>query len=257
MRKRPYTKKRYALQQKPPPALQYPIRLNRLMAHAGICSRRKADELIVEGKIKVNGETITAVGTQVSRDDKVEYRGQPVTPQNFIYLLLNKPKDYITTMDDPQERKTVMQLIKNACAERVYPVGRLDRNTTGLMLFTNDGAMSQKLMHPSHKIKKIYQVTLHRPITAHHLQQIEEGVMLEDGKALVDEVALLSKDKKELGIQIHIGKNRIVRRIFEHLGYEVVKLDRTMYGTLTKKELPRGKWRMLTPREVVLLKSLS
>ncbi|MEL7146894.1 MAG: pseudouridine synthase, partial [Bacteroidota bacterium] len=169
-------------------------------------------------------------------------------------VLLNKPKDYITTMDDPHGRKTVMELVKGAGKERIYPVGRLDRNTTGLLLFTNDGELAKKLSHPSYQIKKIYQVDLNKPITAEDLEKINEGVILDDGKATVDEVAVLSKDKTILGLEIHIGKNRIVRRIFEHLGYDVVRLDRVMFGALTKKDLPRGKWRKLDDKEVLMLK---
>ena len=235
----------------------YPIRLNRYIANAGICSRRDADLLIEEGKIKINGKVVTELGVKVEQGDEVRFNDKVISLQNFIYLLLNKPKDYITTMDDPHERKTVMQLISGACEERVYPVGRLDRNTTGLLLFTNDGELSQKLTHPSYKIKKIYQVGLDKPLTSNDFKDIAQGFQLEDGHVKVDDIVILDESKKNIGIQIHIGRNRIVRRIFEHFGYEVVKLDRTMYGNLTKKELPKGKWRMLNEKEVILLKNLS
>lgn len=233
------------------------IRLNRYIANAGVCSRREADKLIAEGKIKVNKEIISELGFQVKSGDKVYYQGKLLKREQLNYVLLNKPKDYITTMDDPQGRKTVMELVKSAGDERIYPVGRLDRNTTGLLLFTNDGELAKKLSHPSYQIKKIYQVDLDKPITAEDLEKIQEGLILEDGKADVDEVAVLSKDKTILGIEIHIGKNRIVRRIFEHLGYEVIRLDRVMYGTLTKKDLPRGKWRKLDEKEVLMLKKFN
>lgn len=238
-------------------ALTYPARLNRFISNAGICSRRDADLLITEGKIKINDKVVTELGTKVQATDVVKFNNKVIEPQNYAYILLNKPKDYITTMDDPENRKTVMQLIKGSTESRIYPVGRLDRNTTGLLLFTNDGALSQKLTHPSYKIKKIYQVQLDKPLTAYHFEEIAKGITLEDGEVKVDEIVILSADKKSIGIQIHVGKNRIVRRIFEHFEYEVVRLDRTMYGPLTKKDLPKGKWRNLTDKEVVILKNLS
>ncbi|MEO9965579.1 MAG: pseudouridine synthase [Reichenbachiella sp.] len=240
-----------------PETLAYPARLNKFISNAGICSRRDADVLIAEGKIKINDKLVTELGTKVEFDDVVKFNGKVIKPQNYAYILLNKPKDYITTMDDPEKRKTVMQLIKGSTEARIYPVGRLDRNTTGLLLFTNDGDLSQKLTHPSYKIKKIYQVELDKPLTAFHFQEIAKGITLDDGPVKIDEIVILSEDKKSIGVQIHVGKNRIVRRIFEHFEYEVVKLDRTMYGQLTKKELPKGKWRNLTEREVVVLKNLS
>ena len=230
------------------------VRLNRYIANSGVCSRREADKLIADGQIKVNKEVITEMGYQVQPDDKVYHNGKLLRREELNYILLNKPKDYITTMDDPHGRKTVMELIKNAGKERVFPVGRLDRNTTGLLLFTNDGELAKKLSHPSYQIKKIYQVDLDKPLTADDLQRIQEGVVLDDGKADVDEVAILSKDKRILGLEIHIGRNRIVRRIFEHLGYDVVRLDRVMFGSLTKKDLPRGKWRKLDDKEILMLK---
>lgn len=240
-----------------PVSVTYPIRLNRYVANAGVCSRRDADVLIAEGKISVNGKVATEMGIKVEREDEVKYKGKTLNPEHFVYVLLNKPKDYICTMDDPEKRKTVMQLIASACDERIYPVGRLDRNTTGLLLFTNDGQLSQKLTHPSYKIKKIYQVQLDKPLTANHLEEIKAGITLEDGKVMVDDIVVLTSDCQSIGVQIHVGKNRIVRRIFEHFEYSVEKLDRTMYGPLTKKELPKGKWRMLSSKEVVVLKNLS
>ncbi len=230
------------------------IRLNKFIANAGICSRREADELILSGAIRVNGKVVTEMGFKVKPDDVIKYEDKLLKREHLVYLLLNKPKDFITTMDDPQERKTVMQLVKNACKERIYPVGRLDRNTTGLLLLTNDGELAKKLSHPSHQVKKVYQVDLNKPLTDDDFEKILQGVELEDGKATVDELAILSSDGITIGLSIHIGKNRIVRRIFEHLGYDVVKLDRVMYAGLTKKDLPRGKWRFLTEKEVLGLK---
>lgn len=230
------------------------VRLNRYIANAGVCSRREADKLIADGQIKVNKQVVTEMGYQVEPSDKVYFNGKLLRREELNYILLNKPKDHITTMDDPQGRKTVMDLVKNASKERIYPVGRLDRNTTGLLLFTNDGELAKKLSHPSYQIKKIYQVDLNKPITTDDFERIKEGVVLEDGKAIVDEVAILSKDKQILGLEIHIGRNRIVRRIFEHLGYDVIRLDRVMFGSLTKKDLPRGKWRKLDEKEVLMLK---
>ncbi|MCV9388356.1 pseudouridine synthase [Reichenbachiella ulvae] len=238
-------------------SISYPIRINKYIANSGICSRRDADKLIQEGRIKVNDQVVTEMGMQIERKDEVKYNNKVISPQNFVYVLLNKPKDYISTMEDPENRRTVMDLVKNACDERIYPVGRLDRNTTGLLLLTNDGELSQKMTHPSYKIKKIYQVELDKPITTHHFEDIANGFELEDGPVQINDLAVLDSSKKTIGVQIHIGRNRIVRRIFEHFGYEVVKLDRTMYGPLTKKDLPRGNWRMLTDKEVILLKNLS
>lgn len=235
----------------------YPMRLNKFIAKSGICSRRDADELIKSGKIEVNGKVIDEMGFQVERKDKVKCKGKDISPQDFVYVLLNKPKGFITTMEDTHDRKTVMQLVEKACSERIYPVGRLDRNTTGLLLFTNDGELTEKMTHPSHQNKKIYQVEIDKPLTKQDFEQISEGLTLEDGPVSVDDIVILSKDNKILGMEIHVGKNRIVRRIFEHLGYEVIKLDRTMYGPLTKKDLPRGKWRLLSDKEKILLKNLS
>ncbi|MEG1572351.1 MAG: pseudouridine synthase [Bacteroidales bacterium] len=231
------------------------VRLNKYISNAGICSRREADTLISSGAIKVNGEICTILGTMVGPADKVQFGDQSLTKEKKVYLLMNKPKDYITTSDDPQERKTVLQLIAGACKERIYPVGRLDRNTTGVLLFTNDGEVAKKLTHPSQGARKIYHVTLDKAITKTDLSQIADGLQLEDGFIEVDEVSLLSPDsKKEVGIQIHSGRNRIVRRIFEHLGYTVTKLDRVLFAELSKKELSRGQWRMLTEKEISFLR---
>ena len=230
------------------------IRLNRYISNAGICSRRDADKIILEGSIKVNGEVITELGYKVNPSDSVKFGNKVLTREKSVYILLNKPKDFITTVDDPEERKTVMDLVKNACTERVYPVGRLDRNTTGLLLLTNDGELAATLTHPSFEVKKIYQVDLDKPLEEEHLAQIIEGVELEDGPVNVDDIEVVSEDRKIIGLEIHVGRNRIVRRLFEHLGYDVVQLDRVMYAGLTKKDLPRGKWRMLTAKEVIKLK---
>lgn len=230
------------------------LRLNRYIANAGICSRREADALIAAGEIRVNGEVVTEMGYKVQPTDTVQYGKTNLNREKLVYVLLNKPKDFITTTEDPEGRKTVMDLVANSSKERIFPVGRLDRNTTGLLLFTNDGEVAQKLSHPSHKNKKIYQVELSQPLTAEHLRQIAEGLELEDGKAEVDDVAVVAGNPHFVGIEIHIGRNRIVRRIFEHLGYEIVALDRVQYAGLTKKELPRGKWRFLSEQEVIRLK---
>ena len=230
------------------------IRLNKYIANSGICSRREADELISQGLITVNGEPVTELGVMVQYTDVVKYDGRTLSPEKPVYLLLNKPKDFITTTNDPQERRTVMNLVANACKERIYPVGRLDRNTTGLLLFTNDGELAEKLTHPSHNIKKIYQAELSRPISPEDANAILEGLYFEEGRAVVDSMAVLDETRKVVGIEIHIGWNRIVRRIFEAKGYEVVRLDRVLYAGLTKKDLPRGNWRMLTDQEVRELK---
>ena len=225
--------------------------MNKFLANAGICSRREADEFIQAGVVTVNGEVVTELGTKVLRTDHVCFHDQPVSIEKKVYVLLNKPKDYVTTSDDPQQRKTVMDLVKNACPERIYPVGRLDRNTTGVLLLTNDGDMASKLTHPKYLKKKIYHVFLDKNITAHDLQQIRDGIMLEDGEIKADEVEYADPvDKKQVGIAIHSGKNRIVRRIFESLGYRVNKLDRVLFAGLTKKNLRRGDWRYLTEEEV-------
>lgn len=235
----------------------YDIRLNKYIANSGICSRREADQLIAEGTIKVNGVVVTELGYKVKPEDSVKYNNKVLKPEKFAYVLLNKPKDFITTMDDENERKTVMQLVANATNERIYPVGRLDRNTTGLLLFTNDGELAQKLTHPSNKVKKIYEVELDKPITAEDFDKIADGkIHLFDGPVKVDEIAIISPSKKVIGIEIHEGRNRIVRRIFESLGYDVLKLDRVMYAGLTKKNVSRGSWRYLTATEVNKIKYL-
>ena len=228
-----------------------PLRLNKFLANAGICSRREADEFIQAGVVTVNGQVVTELGTKILRTDEVMFHDQPVKIEKKVYVLLNKPKDYVTTSDDPQQRKTVMDLVKNACPERIYPVGRLDRNTTGVLLLTNDGDLASKLTHPKYLKKKIYHVYLDKNVTAHDLQQIADGIQLEDGEIKADDVQYASPtDKKQVGIEIHSGKNRIVRRIFESLGYRVQKLDRVQFAGLTKKNLKRGDWRYLTEEEV-------
>ena len=232
-----------------------PIRLNKYLANAGVCSRREADDFIQAGLVSVNGQVVTELGTKVLRSDNVVFHDQPVTIEKKVYVLLNKPKDYVTTSDDPQQRKTVMDLVKDACPERIYPVGRLDRNTTGVLLLTNDGELASKLTHPRFLKKKIYHVHLDKNVTAHDLQQIAEGIELEDGPIHADAIEYASPtDKKQVGIEIHSGKNRIVRRIFEHLGYTVTKLDRVLFAGLTKKNVRRGDWRFLTEKEVDMLR---
>jgi 23S rRNA pseudouridine2605 synthase len=230
------------------------IRLNRYISNAGICSRREADELISSGQITVNGKVVTEMGHKVLPSDTVKFGKKVLNPEKQVYILINKPKDYITTTEDPEERKTVLDLIQGACQERVYPVGRLDRNTTGLLLLTNDGELAVKLTHPSGGVKKIYQAELDRPITTEDFEKLKQGLVLEDGAIKPDEVGLVTPDAMVVGLEIHSGRNRIVRRMFEHLGYEVQKLDRTVFAGLNKKELPRGKWRFLTEKEVVRLK---
>ena len=232
-----------------------PIRLNKFLANAGVCSRREADEFIQAGVVTVNGEAVTELGTKVMRTDEIKFHDQPVTLEKKVYVLLNKPKDCVTTSDDPQQRKTVMDLVKNVCPERIYPVGRLDRNTTGVLLLTNDGDLASKLTHPKFLKKKVYHVYLDKNVTAHDLQQIADGIELEDGEVHADAIEYASDtDKSQVGIEIHSGKNRIVRRIFEHLGYRVVKLDRVQFAGLTKKNLRRGDWRFLTEKEVDMLR---
>ena len=232
-----------------------PVRLNKFLANAGICSRREADEFIQAGVVTVNGNVVTELGTKVMRTDDVKFHDQPVKMEKKVYVLLNKPKDTVTTSDDPQQRKTVMDLVKNACPERIYPVGRLDRNTTGVLLLTNDGDLASKLTHPKFLKKKIYHVFLDKNVTAHDMQQIASGITLEDGEVHADAIEYASPtDKSQVGIEIHSGKNRIVRRIFESLGYRVVKLDRVQFAGLTKKNLRRGDWRFLTEKEVDMLR---
>jgi len=235
--------------------LTAPIRLNKFLANAGVCSRREADEFILAGNVTVNGEVVKELGTKVLRTDEIMFRDKPVTLEKKVYVLLNKPKDYVTTSDDPQQRKTVMDLVKDVCPERIYPVGRLDRNTTGVLLLTNDGDLASKLTHPSFLKKKVYHVFLDKNVTAHDMQLIAEGIELEDGEIHADAIEYPDeRDKSQIGIEIHSGKNRIVRRIFEHLGYRVVKLDRVQFAGLTKKNLRRGDWRFLTEKEVEMLR---
>ncbi len=228
------------------------MRLNKFIAHAGVCSRREADKLIGTGVITVNGKIVTELGFKVKRGDKVHMDGQLLTAEKLQYVLLNKPKNFVTTTDDPQERKTVMDLVTKATNERIYPVGRLDKNTTGLLLLTNDGDLAKKLTHPKHRVRKVYHVFLNKPLTKSDMKKITEGVDLEDGKINVDKISYVETEpsKKEVGIQIHSGRNRIVRRLFEHLGYEVLKLDRVVFAGLTKKDLPRGKWKHLSKAEL-------
>lgn len=232
-----------------------PVRLNKYLANAGICSRREADEFIQAGVVSVNGQVVTELGTKVLRTDDIRFHDQKVSMEKKVYVLLNKPKDCVTTSDDPQQRKTVMDLVKNACPERIYPVGRLDRNTTGVLLLTNDGDLASKLTHPKFLKKKIYHVFLDKKVTAHDMQQIATGITLEDGEVHADAIEYASAtDKSQVGIEIHSGKNRIIRRIFESLGYRVVKLDRVLFAGLTKKNLRRGDWRFLTEKEVDMLR---
>ena len=234
------------------------VRLNKFMANAGVCSRREADELIQQGQVLVNGTPVTELGTKITATDTVEYQGKVVTLESKCYILLNKPKDCVTTKDDPNGRLTVMDLVKNACTERIYPVGRLDRNTTGVLLLTNDGELASKLTHPKYVKKKIYHVWVDKPISEDDMQHIADGVELEDGEIHADAISYVSEtDKKQAGIEIHSGRNRVVRRIFEALGYHVTKLDRVYFAGLTKKNLPRGRWRYLTQEEVNYLKQNS
>ncbi len=233
-------------------------RLNKYIADAGICSRREADKLIEKGNIRVNGKIVTQLGTKVSRDDVVVFEGKTLRSEKLKYLLLNKPKGFITTSDDPQNRRTVMNLVEKACSERIYSVGRLDRNTTGLLLFTNDGELTTRLTHPKHGVKKLYHVVLDKPLLKNDLLRIMEGIELEDGTVKPDNINWVTDemDKKHVGIELHSGRNRIVRRIFEQLDYEVIRLDRVIFAGLTKKDLPRGKWRFLEEKEVNILKMI-
>ena len=231
------------------------IRINKFISNSGVCSRRQADELILKGKVYLNNKKIKTLGIKISNEDIVKIDGKIISKEKKEYLILNKPKDFITTLNDPQNRKTVKDLIKGATKKRLYPVGRLDRNTTGLLIFTNDGELSKKLTHPSYKIKKIYHVEIEKAIELNDFKIIENGFKLDGEKIKVDKIAILDKEKKNIGLEIHIGKNRIVRRIFEHLNYKVKKLDRVMIGSITKKNLKRGSWRFLKDSEVRLLKN--
>ena len=232
------------------------MRLNKYVAHCGVCSRRQAADFIKLGQVTVNGQTVLEPFYQVKKGDKISYNGKPIQPEErMVYILMNKPKGLITTVKDERERQTVLDLVKPKVKERIYPVGRLDRDTTGLLLLTNDGELAKKLAHPSHRVQKFYHVVLNRPLTLKDLEKIREGLELEDGPAKIDGIDYIQdKGKDEVGVEIHIGKNRIVRRIFEHLGYTVMKLDRTYYAGLTKKDLPRGQFRFLTQREIIMLK---
>ena len=235
------------------------VRLNRYLANAGICSRREADVLIESGAVKINNEVVTELGTKVQPGDVVHYAGEKISGEAKKYVLLNKPKDYITTMDDPQKRRTVMQLVDRACKERIYPVGRLDRATTGLLLFTNDGHMARQLTHPSSKVSKTYHVHLDKKVTKNHLFQLVEGVKLEDGTSSVDKAYYQNdgEDKSRVVLELHSGKNRIIRRLMESLGYKVLRLDRTIFASLTKKNLPRGRFRHLEESEIGLLHKIA
>lgn len=257
---RPAGKKTAGPQKPKEPHPEGAMRLNKYIAHAGICSRREADELIAAGSVKVNGKVVTEMGYQVMPGDEVSYGGERLRSERLRYFLLNKPKGFITTTDDPQERRTVMMLMDGCCAERIYPVGRLDRATTGLLLFTNDGELAKKLTHPSTQVYKIYQVELNKPVTKEDMKKLLEGIELEDGPMHVDDIQYAANggtiDKRVVGVELHSGRNRIVRRLFEALGYEVHKLDRVVFAGLTKKDLPRGRWRELTEKEVGFLKMI-
>lgn len=229
-------------------------RLNRYISNSGVCSRREADTLIARGEISINEKIVKELGFKVRPSDEVKYKGKVLRKEKPVYVLLNKPKDFITTTSDPQGRKTVMDLVKKATTERIYPVGRLDRQTTGLLLFTNDGEMAKQLSHPSYEVQKIYRVELNKPFEEEDLEKLKVGLELEDGLAKVDNAAILSPDGFSIGVELHIGKNRIVRRMFNHLGYEVIRLDRTVYAGLTKETLGRGQWRLLNEREIIRLR---
>ena len=231
------------------------IRLNRFISQSGVCSRREADDFILAGVVTVNGQVVTELGTKILPTDEVRFHDEKLQGEKNVYLVLNKPKGYVTSLEDPHADKTVMDLVKNACTERVYPVGRLDKNSLGLLLITNDGDITRQLTHPSYHKKKIYQVTLDKPLTRADMDSLTEGITLEDGDIFADEVAYASEDKRTVGVEIHSGRNRIVRRMFEHLGYTVQKLDRVYYAGLTKKNLKRGEWRFLTRDEVMRLKT--
>ncbi|MEI3420769.1 MAG: pseudouridine synthase [Butyricimonas faecihominis] len=250
-----YSKKKQIEYRKKNEGQETELRLNRYIAKGGVCSRRDADVLIAAGRVKVNGEVVQQVGVKVKRTDRVEVDDQVITPERKVYLVLNKPKDYVTTVEDPLERRTVMTLIEGACEERVYPIGRLDRQTTGVLLFTNDGDLAKKLTHPKYNQKKIYHVFLDKVVQTGDLEAIRKGIDLEDGFIQADDVRVAEDDRTQVGIEIHSGRNRIVRRIFEHLGYQILRLDRVFFAGITKKNLPRGHWRFLTEDEVNILKA--
>lgn len=252
-------KKRIVLRKKEQPVPESTgdgsIRLNKYISNAGVCSRREADKIIGEGLITVNGKVVTELGHKVSLDDEVRFDGQLLNPEKKVYLLLNKPRGFVTTVDDPHAERTVMQLVQNACTERIYPVGRLDMQTTGVLLFTNDGELAKKLTHPSYEKKKIYHVQLDKDFLPEYIEKLLKGIELEDGFIAADDIHLIdAEDARQVGIEIHSGKNHIVRRIFNHLGYQVEKLDRVLFAGLTKKDLPRGRYRFLTPSEINFLK---
>jgi len=254
-----FSKKKIVLrkkeQQAEEPAGDGLIRLNKYISNSGVCSRREADKIISDGLITINGEVVTELGRKVSLDDDVRIDGNRLNPEKKVYLLLNKPRGFVTTLDDPHAERTVMQLIQNACSERIYPVGRLDMQTTGVLLFTNDGELAKKLTHPSYEKKKVYHVQLDQDFLPEDLEKIRIGIELEDGFIAADDIQMIdATDARQVGIEIHSGKNRIVRRIFNHLGYNVEKLDRVMFAGLTKKDLPRGRYRFLTPQEINFLK---
>lgn len=254
LRKKHYSKKKLLAHRLKTEKEDAELRLNRYISMGGVCSRRDADALITEGRVKVNGEVVQTVGVKVHKNDRVEVDDTVVIPERKVYLVLNKPKDYVTTVEDPLERKTVMNLIEGACKERIYPIGRLDRQTTGVLLFTNDGDLAKKLTHPKYEHKKIYHVFLDKPLEQKDMNAISTGIELEDGLVKADEISYVADDRTQVGIEIHSGRNRIVRRIFEHLGYQIVRLDRVYFAGITKKNLPRGRWRFLTPQEVRILK---
>lgn len=239
----------------PAPKFDNAIRLNRYIATSGICSRREADDFISAGLVSVNGKVITELGTKVLNTDEIKFNDSVVRSEKKVYILMNKPKGFVTTIEDPHADKTVMDIVKSACSERVYPVGRLDKNSVGVLLITNDGDLTKQLTHPTYLKKKIYQVALDKPLTKADMEQLAKGVTLEDGEIFADEISYVGESKRDVGIEIHSGRNRIVRRMFEHVGYKVQKLDRVYFAGLTKKSLKRGAWRYLTPREVAMLKS--
>ena len=249
--KKPYNKNKKDEEENQKPE---PIRINKFIAASGICSRRDADELIKKGKVKLDGKVVTELGLKVELTDNISVNNKPITPEKKVYILINKPKDYVSTVDDPHAERTVIDLIRSATKERVYPVGRLDRNTTGVLLLTNDGDLTKKLTHPSSNKKKIYHVSLNKTVVRADLDKIAEGIELDDGFIKADAVSYVEANKKEIGIELHSGRNRIVRRMFEQLGYRVVKLDRVYFAGLTKKRVSRGKWRFLDEKEVSMLK---
>ena len=237
------------------PASDGLIRLNKYISNSGVCSRREADKIISDGQVTINGEVVTELGHKVSLDDDVQLDGKKLNPERKVYILLNKPRGFVTTLDDPHAERTVMQLVQNACSERIYPVGRLDMQTTGVLLFTNDGELAKKLTHPSFEKKKVYHVQLDKDFLPEDFEKIQKGIELEDGLIAADEISLIDQnDLRQVGIEIHSGKNRIVRRIFNHLGYQVERLDRVIFAGLTKKDLPRGRYRFLTLQEINFLK---